>query len=75
MEMIIEEKPKIKPIPVWKWILLHFCPMYTSFDSEGDIVCVCYAKILFKHMYFMEIGYYSMTTGNLLKTEKLTRRG
>lgn len=73
--MIIEEKPKIKPIPVWKWILLHFCPTHIGYDTEGDIACVCHVKILFKQMYFMRTDYFCMTTGNLLRTEKLTRRG
>lgn len=69
------EKPEFKPIPVWKWILLHLCPAHISFDTEGDIACVCFAKILFGHIYIMREDYFSMTTGNLLKTSKLTRKG
>ena len=69
------EKPKLKPIPMWKWILLYFCPVHKGFDIEGDIVCVCSAKILFKHMYIVQTDYFSMTTGNLLRTRKLTRKG
>lgn len=73
-KVIEEEKPKIKPIPVWKWILLHFCPTHIGFDSEGDIACATFVKILFKQMYVMRTDYFSMTTGNLLRSEKLTRR-
>lgn len=69
------EKPEFKPIPMWKWILLYFCPVLKGFDTKGDIVCVSFAKILFKHIYIMREDYFSMTTGNLLRTKKLTRKG
>ena len=69
------EEPKPRPIPIWKWILLCFCPVHLGFDTEGDIVCVSFVKILFKHIYIMREDYYCMTTGNLLRTKKLTRKG
>ena len=73
-EMVIEE-PKFKPIPVWKWILIHLCPTHIGYDSEGDIACVSFVKILFNHMYVMRTDYFCITTGNLQRSEKLTRRG
>ena len=69
------EEPKFKPIPMWKWILLYFCPVLKGFNIEGDVVCVYSAKILFKQMYIMQIDYYCTPTGNLLRTKKLTRKG
>lgn len=73
--MIIEEvKASVKPIPVWKWILLHFRPAYISYDTEGDIACVCYAKVLFKQIYTMRTDFFCISTGNLLSSSKLTRR-
>lgn len=68
------EEPEIKPIPMWKWILLHFCPVHLGFDTEGDIVCVSFAKVLFKQVYFVRTDYYCVTTGYLLRTNKLTRK-
>ena len=67
-------KALIKPIPIWKWILLYFCPAYMSYDTEGDIACVCFAKVLFKHIYIVHEDYYHIPTGRLLRTYKLTRR-
>lgn len=67
-------EPELKPIPMWKWILLYFCPVHKGFNTEGDVVCVCSAKILFKQMYIVQTDYYSTTTGNLLWTRKLTRK-
>jgi hypothetical protein len=64
-----------KPIPIWKWFLLYFCPVYISFDTEGDVGCVCFAKVLFKQIYFVRIDYFCISTGSLIRTSKLTRRG
>ena len=65
----------IKPIPLWKWILLYFCPAYKGFDAEGDVACVCYAKTLFKQIYIVREDYFCISTGELLRTVKLTRNG
>lgn len=65
----------IKPIPLWKWILLYFRPTHISFDTKGDIACVCFAKVLFKEIYIMREDYFCIPTGNLLRTNKLTRSG
>lgn len=70
-----EIKFSVKPIPLWKWILLYFCPTHISFDDEGDIACICFVKVLFKEMYIMREDYFCISTGNLIKTSKLTRRG
>ena len=40
-----EEKDSVKPMPMWKWILLHFCPTHVSYDTEGDIACVCFTQV------------------------------
>ena len=69
------EKPKFEPIPVWKWILLFFCPVHIGYDEEGDIVCVSFNKMLFNHLYVMQLDYWSKATSNLLRTSKLTRKG
>lgn len=69
------EEPKFKPIPLWKWFLLFFCPVHIGYDEEGDIACVTFVKILLKHIYIMHIDYFSKATGNLLRTRKLTRKG
>lgn len=74
-QLKIIEKVGFKTIPMWKWILLCFCPTHTSYETEGDVACVCFAKILFKHIYIMREDYYCTTTGNLLRTRKLTRKG
>ena len=74
MKTTEEVKASVKPIPMWKWILLHFCPAYVSYDTEGDIACVCSAKVLFKKIYIMREDYFSISTGNLLRSRKLTRR-
>ncbi len=68
-------KSSIKPIPLWKWILLYFCPTHIGFDSEGEVASVCFAKVLFKDVYIMRIDYFDNKTGNLIKTERLTRKG
>ena len=73
--MTVISKPEIKPIPVWKWILLYLCPTHISVDTQGDVACVCFVKVLFKHIYLVRTDYYCMTTGNLLRTSKLTRKG
>lgn len=74
--MTVISKPEIKPIPLWKWILLYFCPAHVSYSgTEGAIACVCISKVLFKHIYLVRTDYYSMTTGNLLRTSRLTRKG
>lgn len=74
--MIIEGlKASDKPIPVWKWVLLFFCPTYMSYDTEGDVACVCFTKVLFKEIYVMRTDYFCISTGNLLRTNKLTRKG
>ncbi len=39
-----EAKTSVKPIPIWKWVLLHFCPTYISYDTEGDIACVFFQR-------------------------------
>ncbi len=75
MIISIEEKPELKPISMWKRLLLFFCPTHLGFDTEGDIVSVCFAKKLFKQLFVMRIDYFSVTTGNLLKTRKLIRSG
>ena len=69
-----ETKALVKPIPVWKWILLFFCPSYKSCDTEGDIACICRAKVLFKQIYVVRIAWFHIPTGRLLKAYKLTRR-
>ena len=74
-EVKLFDKPKVKPIPLWKWILLYFCREHITFDTEGDIAMVCWAKILFNHIYIVREDYYCKTTGNLLRTGKLTRKG
>lgn len=74
MKTTEEVKASVKPIPMWKWILLHLCPTYMNYDTEGDIACVCFAKVLFKKIYIMRVDYFSISTGNLLRTNKLTRR-
>lgn len=74
MKTTEEVKDSVKTIPMWKWILLHFCPAYVSYDTEGDIACVCFAKVLFKKIYIMREDYFCVSTGNLLRTYKLTRR-
>lgn len=71
--MIVEEL-KSEPIPLWKWLLLCFCPVHIGYDVEGDIACVSFAKMLFKHIYFVREDYYCITTGNLLRTRKLTKK-
>lgn len=63
-----------KPIPLWKWILLYFCPTHISFDDEGDVARICFAKVLFKEIYIMHEDYFCISTGELLRTSKLTRR-
>lgn len=73
MKTTEEIKASVKLIPMWKWILLNFCPAYVSYDTEGDIACVCFAKVLFKHIYIMRTNYFCISTGNLLRTYKLTR--
>ena len=69
------EEPKVIPIPIWKWVLLFFCPVFTGYDDEGDIYCVCYAKMLFKCIYIVQVNYYDRATGNLIRAIKLTRKG
>lgn len=69
------EEPKFEPIPIWKWILLFFCPVHIGYDEEGDIACITFAKMLFKDMYIVREDYFCKTTGNLLRTRKLTRKG
>ena len=64
-----------KPIPLWKWILLYFCPTHISFDTEGDICCVCFAKVLFKQIYIVREDYFCVVSSNLLNIIRLTRRG
>lgn len=39
---------KRTPVPLWKWILLHFGKNYRNVDCEGDIVSVITAKYMFK---------------------------
>lgn len=65
-------KPKL--IPLWKWILLYFRPVRISFDAENDIACIIHAKELFKEIYIMRKDYFCVSTGDLLRTCKLTRR-
>lgn len=65
----------IKPIPLWKWILLYFCPARMGFDVEGDVACICFAKVLFKEIYIVREDYFCISTGELLRTSKLTRSG
>jgi len=74
-EVKLFDEHKIKPIPLWKWILLYFCQAHIGFDTEGDIARVCWAKILFNHIYIVREDYFCMKTGNLLRTGKLTRKG
>jgi hypothetical protein len=74
MKTTEEVKASVKTIPMWKWILLHFCPAYVSYDTEGDIACVIYAKVLFKKIYIMRTDYFCISTGNLLRSGRLTRR-
>lgn len=69
------EELKVELIPMWKWILLFFCPVHISYDEEGDIACVIFAKVLFKQIYIMREDYFCKATGNLLRTRKLTRKG
>lgn len=69
-----EIKALVKPIPVWKWILLFFCPAYMYWDTEGDVACVCYAKVLFGQIYIVREDWFHIPTGRLLRTHKLTRR-
>lgn len=70
-----EMQALFKPIPVWKWVLLHLCPAYIAgYDTEGDIACVCIAKVLFKQIYIVRTDWFHIPTGRLLKTCKLTRR-
>lgn len=69
------ENVGFKTIPIWKWILLYFCHSYIGFDVEENVACVCFAKVLFHHIYVMREDYYCMATGNLIRTRKLTRKG
>lgn len=69
------EELKTELIPLWKWILLFFCPVHIGYDEEGDVACVTFVKILFKQMYVMRTDYFCISTGNLLRTRKLTRKG
>ena len=62
------------PIPMWRWILLHFVKTHISFDVDVPITCVCYAKVLLGEVYIWKIKTYNSYNGKLIKTEKLTRR-
>ena len=64
-------KPKL--IPLWKWILLYFRPVNISFAAEDDIACIIYTKELFKEIYIIRKDYFRVSTGDLLRTCKLTR--
>ena len=62
------------PIPLWKWILLHFVKTYKSFDTDLHVTVVCYAKMLFKKIYIWKIETYNSYNGKLIKIEKLARK-
>lgn len=64
------------PIPLWKWILLHFVKTVISIDIDANISTVCYAKKLFGVMYIWKIKTYTVHNGKLklIKTERLTRK-
>lgn len=62
------------PIPLWKWILLHFIKPHIGVDVDVHITTVCYAKKIFGVVYIWKIETYNSYNGKLIKTEKLTRR-
>jgi len=62
------------PIPLWKWILLHFVKTYKTFDIDLHITTVCYSKMLFKIIYCWKIETYNSYNGKLIKVEKLARK-
>ena len=62
------------PIPLWKWILLHFVKTYKTMDSGPDNTVVLYGKMLFKVLYIWKVKTYDRFSGKLIKVEKLTRK-
>ena len=54
-------------LPLWKRILLCFCPTHVGFDVEGDVAYVCYAKILFGHICIIREDMFDVPTGNLIR--------